>query len=54
MSPSRVRWIAVWVLIVLWLVALATNAGGNFGHLLLVGGIALLVYELLAEEPRTS
>lgn len=53
MTPSRARWLGVWVLIALWLVALALNVGGNLAHLLLVGGIALLVFELLAEQPKT-
>ena len=54
MTASRARWLAVWVLIALWLVALAFNLGGNLAHLLLLFGLALLVYELLAEEPETS
>jgi hypothetical protein len=46
--PSLVRWIAVWVLIALWLIALAFDVGGNLAHLLLLGAIVLLVYELLS------
>lgn len=52
MTAARARWIGVWSLIALWLVALAFNIGGNLAHLLLVAGIALLVYQLLAEEPE--
>lgn len=54
MTASRARWLAVWALIALWLVSLALDLGGNLAHLLLVGSLALLVYELLAEEPETS
>ncbi len=54
MTASRARWFAVWALIALWLAALAFDLGGNLAHLLLVLGLALLVYELLAEEPETS
>lgn len=51
-KAARLRWIGVWSLIALWLVALAFNIGGNLAHLLLVAAIALLVYQLLAEEPE--
>ena len=44
----RVRWIAVWLSVALWFVGLAVNAGGNGIHLLLLVGIIVLVYELLA------
>jgi membrane-bound ClpP family serine protease len=54
MTASRARWIVVWLLIVLWLVTLAFNIGGNWSLVLLVAGIALLVYELVAEEPERS
>jgi hypothetical protein len=54
MSASRARWIAVWALIVLWLIALALNLGGNAAHVLLVVAIVLLVYELVAEAPETG
>lgn len=46
----RVRWILIWTLIVAWFGALAINVGGNLVHLLLLGAIALLVYELLIPE----
>ena len=50
----RVRWTAVWVLVVAWFVAQALNFGGNAIHLVLLVAIGLLLYELLAEEaPRT-
>jgi len=50
----RVRWTAVWVLVVAWFVAQALNVGGNAVHLVLLVAIGLLLYELLAEEaPRT-
>jgi len=54
MTASRVRWLAVWALIALWLVALAFDVGGNASILLLVLGIVVLVYELLAEEPESA
>lgn len=46
----RVRWIAIWVLVLAWFVALAANWGGGAAHLLLLAAIALLVYELLIED----
>lgn len=49
-AGHRLRWILVWVLIATWFAALALNAGGNLAHLLLLGAIALLVYELLIPE----
>lgn len=54
MSVSRARWIAVWVLIALWLLALALDFGGNWAHLLIVVGIGILIYELVAEEPEAT
>ena len=50
-AGHRVRWIAIWFLIVAWFAALALNIGGNLVHLLLLGAIALLVYELLIPDP---
>ena len=49
-AGHRVRWILIWVLVAAWFVALAANLGGNGAHLLLLGAIALLVYELLIPE----
>ena len=49
-TGHRVRWILIWTLIVAWFVALAANIGGNLVHLLLLGAIGLLVYELLIPE----
>jgi Family of unknown function (DUF5670) len=52
-SPAaghRIRWIAVWALVVAWFIALALNVGGNLVHLLLLGAIGILVYELLVED----
>ena len=46
----RLRWTAVWVLVVAWFVAQAANIGGNAAHLVLLVAIGLLVYELLAED----
>ena len=54
MNASRARWIVVWLLIALWLLAQSLDIGGNWSHLLVVGGIALLVYELAAEEPEAA
>jgi len=52
-SPAlghRIRWIAVWVLIFAWFAALAVNVGGNAVHVLLLGAIAILAYELVIPE----
>jgi hypothetical protein len=49
-TGHRVRWIAVWVLVVAWFVAQAFNLGGNAVHLVLLLAIAILIYELLAED----
>ncbi len=49
-AGHRLRWILIWVLIAAWFVALALNLAGNLVHLLLLGAIALLVYELLIPE----
>lgn len=49
-AGHRIRWIAIWVLILAWFGALAANLGGNAVHLLLLAAIALLVYELLIPE----
>ena len=49
-AGHRVRWILIWVLIAAWFAALAFNVAGNLVHLLLLGAIALLVYELLIPE----
>lgn len=48
------RWIAIWILIAAWFVALARNIGGNAAHLLLLVAIGLLVYELLIPEETPS
>ena len=53
-AGHRVRWIAIWVLIAAWFVALARNIGGNGAHLLLLVAIGLLVYELLIPEETAS
>jgi len=53
-TGHRVRWIAVWVLVVGWFVAQALNLGGNAVHLILLVAIGLLVYELLAEDAPTA
>ncbi|HEV8535834.1 MAG TPA: DUF5670 family protein [Candidatus Limnocylindria bacterium] len=49
-TGHRVRWTAVWVLVLAWFVAQALNLGGNAVHLLLLAAITLLIYELLAED----
>jgi hypothetical protein len=46
----RIRWIAVWVLVLVWFIAQAVNFGGNAIHVILLIAIGLLVYELLAED----
>ena len=49
-TGHRIRWILIWVLILAWFAALALNLAGNLVHLLLLGAIGLLVYELLIPE----
>ena len=49
-TGHRIRWVLIWALIAGWFVALAANWFGNGAHLLLLGSIALLVYELLIPE----
>ena len=49
-TGHRLRWVGVWLLVVAWFVAQAANLGGNAVHLVLLLAIALLVYELLAED----
>lgn len=49
-TGHRIRWIAVWLLVLAWFVALALNIAGNLVHLVLLAAIAILVYELLVEE----
>jgi len=49
-AGHRLRWILVGLGVVGWFVALAMNVGGNAIHLVLVGAILLLVYELIAVE----
>lgn len=49
-TGHRIRWILVWVLVAAWFVALALNLAGNGVHLLLLGAIGVLVYELLVED----
>ena len=53
-TGHRVRWIAVWVLVVAWFVAQAVNFGGNAVHLILLVAIGLLVYELLAGDQPSA
>jgi hypothetical protein len=49
-TGHRIRWILVWSLVVAWFLALAFNVAGNLVHLLLLGSIGILVYELLVED----
>ena len=49
-TGHRIRWILVWLLIAAWFAALALNTAGNLVHLLLLGAIGILVYELLVED----
>lgn len=53
-AASRARWVAVGTLVVLWFVAMALNVGGSWAHLLLVGAIGVLVYELLTSPPDAA
>jgi len=49
-AGHRLRWVLIGLAVVSWFVALAMNVGGNAIHLVLVGAILLLVYELIAVE----
>ncbi|HUG06592.1 MAG TPA: hypothetical protein VMQ78_08625 [Candidatus Limnocylindria bacterium] len=49
-TGHRIRWTAVWLLVAAWFAALALNLGGNLVHLLLLGAIGILIYELLVED----
>ncbi len=50
-TGHRIRWIVVWTAIALWFIGLAFNLGGNAIHLVLLVAMAVLLYELLVEEP---
>ena len=47
---SRARWTAAWVLILAWFLALILDAATGLANLLLVLGVALLLYALLAVD----
>jgi len=47
----RIRWVTVWVLIATWFAGLAFRWLGDWLNLALLAAIALLAYELLAEDP---
>ena len=49
-SGHRARWIAVWVLLAIWFVALMTGLGGGLANLFLVFAVVVLLYELLAVD----
>jgi amino acid permease len=49
-TGHRIRWIMVWLLVASWFTALALNLAGNLVHLVLLGAIGILVYELLVED----
>jgi amino acid permease len=49
-TGHRIRWIVVWLLVASWFFALALNLAGNLVHLMLLGAIGILVYELLVED----
>ena len=46
----RVRWALALLLVLGWFAALAIDVGGNGVHLLLVGAVAVLLYELVAVD----
>ena len=49
-AGHRIRWLVVWLAVAVWFVGLAFDLGGNAIHLVLLVAMALLVYELLAQE----
>ena len=46
----RVRWAAVWTLLLAWVVFLVLDRGGGLVNVLLAIAIVALVYELLAAD----
>ncbi len=50
----RVRWALVWTLLLLWVASLVVNVGGAAANVLLVLGLVLLFYELLAADPASG
>ncbi|HEX4744044.1 MAG TPA: DUF5670 family protein [Candidatus Limnocylindria bacterium] len=50
-TGHRLRWLAVWGSVAVWFIGLAFDLGGNAIHLVLLLAMAVLVYELLVEEP---
>ena len=50
----RIRWVTVWVLIATWFAGLAFRWLGDWLNLALLAAIALLAYELLAEDPPSA
>ncbi len=46
----RTRWMAVWILLAIWFIALMTGLGGGLANLFLVFAVVVLLYELLAVD----
>ena len=49
----RVRWTTAWLLLAIWFVTLMLDVGAGIANLLLVLGLGLVVYELLAVDRTT-
>lgn len=49
----RIRWTAAWLVLLVWFVTFMLDVAGGVSSLLLVLGVALLFYALLAvDRPR--
>ena len=53
-AGHRIRWAVVWSAIAVWFVGLALDLGGNAIHVVLLAAMAILVYELLVQDPPPS
>jgi hypothetical protein len=52
-TGHRARWIAVWVLLLIWFVWLMLDVGGGLANLVLVLAVVVLFYELLAVDRKS-
>lgn len=49
---GQILWVVLVVIVMVWLVGLITKVAGNLIHLLLIIGLALLVYNLVIGRRR--
>lgn len=50
---ASLLWTIITVLVVLWLIGVVAHLGGAFIHLLLVGALLLLVFNLITKGKAT-